>query len=200
MKEARAEIYKDVKGYAEKGDEDIMFPEDFLEILRAESFKIVGDYSMEVTKKAKSIIMQGMKDGVSEGAIVSLLREELGDVTDKWLRTVVRTKTTEIYNDSRKSYWDTDEIAAQVIVAYQFSAILDSRTSDVCRELDGKIYEKGAFLDHVTPPLHFNCRSLLVPITRFEPYKEDVNYVKPGKEPSLDSLREMGGGLIVGGK
>jgi SPP1 gp7 family putative phage head morphogenesis protein len=197
-KEAKTEIYKDVKKFSVE-DDDPMLPEEFLKILQAESFKIVGDYSTEITKKAKNIIMQGIKDGVGEGPIVAQLREELSDYTERWLGTVVRTKTTEIYNDARKSFWDTDPIAAQVIEAYQFSAILDDRTTDCCRELDGKIFEKGDYLDKVTPPLHFNCRSLLVPVTRFEPYKQDPDYVKPGKEPSLDGLREKGGGLIVGG-
>ena len=196
-KSAKHEIYQGVKGYA-KGDE-VMMPDDFLRILQAETFKVVGDYTMEITKKAKNILMQGLKDGVSEGSVVALLRDELESYTERWLSTVVRTKTTEIYNDARKSFWDSDPIAKQVIEAYQFSAILDDRTTDVCRELDGQIFEKGDFLNNITPPLHFNCRSLLVPVTRFEPYKEDPGYVKPGKEPSLESLKEMGGGMIVGG-
>ncbi len=196
VKEAKVEIYKDVKHFS--ADEDHMLPEDFLRVLQAESFKIVGDYSTDITKKAKNIINQGIKDGVGEGPIVAQLREEMSDYTERWVSTVVRTKTTEIYNDARKSFWDTDPIAAQVIEAYQYSSILDDRTTDICRELDGKIFDKGEFLDRTTPPVHMNCRSLLVPVTRFEPYKDDPSYVKPGKEPSLESLKEMGGGLIVG--
>jgi SPP1 gp7 family putative phage head morphogenesis protein len=197
VKGAKDEIYKDVKGYAK--DDDPMLPEDFLRVLQAETFKVVGDYTMEITKKAKNILMQGIKDGVAEAEIVGLLRDEMDEYTERWLSTVVRTKTTEIYNDARKSFWDSDPIAKQVIEAYQFSAILDDRTTDVCRELDGQIFEKGDFLNTITPPLHFNCRSLLVPVTRFEAYRDDPDYVKPGKEPSMDKLKEQGGGFIVGG-
>lgn len=196
VKGAKAEIYKDVKHFA--SDDDALLPEDFLRILEAESFKVTGDYSTEITKKARNIIMQGIKDGVAESQIISLLRDELDGYTDTWLSTVVRTKTTEIYNDARKSFWDSDPIAKQVIEAYQFSAILDDRTTDVCRELDGQIFDKGDFLDRITPPLHFNCRSLLVPVTRFEPYKDDPDYVRPGDEPTFDELKKMGGGFIVG--
>lgn len=196
VKGAKAEIYKDVKKFA--SEDDTMLPEDFLRILEAESFKVTGDYSTEITKRARNIIMQGIKDGVSESQILSLLRDELDNYTDTWLSTVIRTKTTEIYNDARKSFWDSDPIAKQVIEAYQFSAILDDRTTDVCRDLDGHIFDKGEFLDKITPPLHFNCRSLLVPVTRFEAYRDDPDYVKPGKEPSLDALKEKGGGFIVG--
>lgn len=197
VKGAKAEIYKDVKKFA--SEDDTMLPEDFLRILEAESFKVTGDYSTEITKRARNIIMQGIKDGVAESQIVTLLRDELDSYTETWLSTVIRTKTTEIYNDARKSFWDSDPIAKQVIEAYQFSAILDDRTTDVCRELDGQIFDKGDFLDKITPPLHFNCRSLLVPVTRFEPYKDDPDYVKPGDEPSFEELKKMGGGFIVGG-
>lgn len=199
-KTAKAEIYREQKNHAadDEGDGDTLLPEQFLQILNAESFKAVGDYSTDITKKARNIIVQGIKDGVPESEIVSLLRDELGATTDKWLATVVRTKTTEIYNDARKSYWDNDEFAKQVIEAYEFSAILDDRTTDVCRFLDGKIFDKSEFLNKITPPLHFNCRSILVPVTRFEAYQDDENYVEPGTEPSFEKLKDMGGNLIVG--
>lgn len=200
MKQAQSEIYKDKAQVAKFVDDNSLMPDQLLDILKAESFKVVGDYSTDITKKARNIILQGMKDGLGEGDIVSLLRDELSQYTERWLATVIRTKTTEIYNDGRKSFWDSDQFSNQVIEAYQFSAILDDRTTDVCRELDGKIFDRGDFLNTITPPLHLNCRSLLVPVTRFEPYKEDPDYVTKAKEPSLESLRSLGGNLIAAKK
>jgi hypothetical protein len=43
----------------------------------------------------------------------------------------------------------------------QFVATLDARTTPVCRSLDGKRYPVGK---GPIPPLHFNCRSLRVPV------------------------------------
>jgi SPP1 gp7 family putative phage head morphogenesis protein len=134
-----------------------MLPEEFLDVLEAESFKMVGDYSNEVTKKAKNATMQAIKQGVSENELAKILMEECGNMTEKWANTVARTKTTEIYNQARKTCWDTDPLASQIIEAYQFSAIMDERTSDVCSKLDGKIFEKGDFTSVITPPLHHNC-------------------------------------------
>ncbi len=49
----------------------------------------------------------------------------------------------------------------------QFSAIMDDRTTEVCSELNGKVYPLDSpFWDIYTPPLHFNCRSALVPILK----------------------------------
>ena len=49
------------------------------------------------------------------------------------------------------------------MVGYEFVAVLDSRTSQQCRSLDGTTYKKGdPKLAAITPPLHPNCRSRLV--------------------------------------
>lgn len=172
-------------------DEDAWLPEEFERFLQAESFKAVGDYSKEVIKKASNVLSRGIRDGLPQSEIVKLMKEVAGDMTETWITTVVRTRTTEVYNQARKSFWESDPIASELIEAYQFSAIIDERTSEVCESLDGKIFEKGDFIDRITPPLHFNCRSLLVPITRFEDYE-------PSKQPSIDSLIDKGGGLIAG--
>jgi len=186
-KQAQKEIFPSTTKY---GMDEDMLPEEFLEILDAESFKMVGDYSNEVTKKVKNLLMSAIKQGASESDITKILMEEGKDFTEKWAATVARTKTTEIYNQARKTYWDTDPIASQIIEAYEFSAILDDRTSEVCSKLDGKIFEKGDYTSIITPPLHFNCRSLLVPITKFEDYTAT-------KPIEIEKLKEWGGGLIL---
>lgn len=167
---------------------DALLPEEFEEALDAESFKIAGDYASTVKKKANNILMEGIKAGRSEAEIVTAIRDTLGEATEAWIAAVVRTKTTEVYNNARRSYWENDELASQIVEAYQFSAIMDNRTSDVCSELDGKVFERGDDIDRVVPPLHFNCRSLLIPITKFEDY-ESV------KVPSLEKINDLGGGL-----
>lgn len=168
--------------------EDLL-PEEFLELLQSEAFKAVGDYATEISKKAKNIAVQGLKNGIPHAEIVRLMRDELEVVSERWLEKVIRTKTTEIYNEARKRYWETDEYAKQIVVAYQWSAILDDRVSDICESLDGKIIsiEESASLK---PPAHFNCRSILVPITKFEDYELS-------EIPSAEDLKGMGGNLLM---
>lgn len=168
--------------------EQSLVPEDFLEIIDAESFKIVGDYTTEVTKRAKNVLVDAIKNGVGEGELVKLLRDELTENSDTWIRTLVRTKTTEFYNSARRSYWENDSIAKQLVTAYQFSAILDDRTSEICRSLDQKVFDVDSEVGRVTPPLHFNCRSLLVPLTKFEDYETS-------KVPSVQEIQDEGGNL-----
>ena len=60
--------------------------------------------------------------------------------------------------------------ATGVVEAYQYSAILDDVTSEICGNLHGLTFPKG---ESPVPPMHFNCRSVLVPITRFESWSAD---------------------------
>lgn len=45
---------------------------------------------------------------------------------------------------------------------YTWCSILDSRTSDICRERNGNVYE---YRNGPRPPAHWNCRSFIVPVT-----------------------------------
>lgn len=166
-----------------------ILPEEFIKIIESDAFKSVGDYSMLITKETKNKIMSALKNGVSEAELVRLLKEDLVSISENWLATFSRTKTTEMYNAARKTYYETDPVASNVVEAYQWSAIMDDRTSEICEYLDGKIFERGGEVDRLGPPAHFNCRSILVPITKYEDYSLD-------NMPSVDKLQGMGGNLI----
>jgi len=64
--------------------------------------------------------------------------------------------------------------------------------SDICRGLHGKIFKRG---QEVVPPLHFNCRSVLVPITKYEDWEADTHV---GKTPITDFIDEnVGKGFSI---
>jgi SPP1 gp7 family putative phage head morphogenesis protein len=186
QKQAEKELFKnrEVKMAA-----DDFLPEELLDLLDAESFAIVGDYANNITKKARAILVDAIKYEISPAQTLELLREEMAGATETWINAVIRTKTTEIYNAARKNYWDNDEFAKEIVTAYQFSAIMDSRVSDICSSLHGKVYDKNdPELQRIMPPLHFNCRSLIVPVTIYDEYTVS-------KIPSLETVQNRGGGL-----
>lgn len=58
----------------------------------------------------------------------------------------------------KQCYQDLD------VEQYQIVATLDSRTSDICRQLDGKVFDMKDYEPGVTaPPFHVYCRSCTVP-------------------------------------
>jgi len=54
------------------------------------------------------------------------------------------------------------------IRSYIFRAVMDARTSDICRGLNGTVVpaKDTALFKRIKPPLHPNCRSMLIPNLR----------------------------------
>ena len=77
------------------------------------------------------------------------------------LETIARTNITSAVNLARQDFFGSPELKG-FVQAYEYSAILDDRTTEVCQHLNGKIMRDFSYY---TPPNHFNCRSILIPIT-----------------------------------
>jgi SPP1 gp7 family putative phage head morphogenesis protein len=81
-----------------------------------------------------------------------------------YLNTLVRTNTFEALNEARFAAFEDPDLAG-FVVAYEYSAILDNNTTEICTALDDSIYSQdNPVWETHRPPNHYNCRSLLVPI------------------------------------
>ncbi len=138
--------------------------EEFLAAIEAETFQYVGDYEYAILKRVRVELIAAIKDGRPLSSVLDVLDTDLKDLSEASLERYARTKHTEVMNNARVEYFDS----TGVVAAYQYSAVLDDRTSDICAGLDGKIFEAGS---EPIPPMHFNCRSVLIPITKYEDYK-----------------------------
>ncbi len=88
----------------------------------------------------------------------SLFRNNVLNLNSSQLQTIARTATNNTINLSRLETFKKNKINK-----YQYTAILDSKTTKICRKLDGNVYlveNKKA----PKPPQHYNCRSYIVPI------------------------------------
>jgi SPP1 gp7 family putative phage head morphogenesis protein len=82
--------------------------------------------------------------GVSKSAASRLLRTEINHISNK--------ATMQSYEDSK------------VVEQYRYLATLDMRTSEICRQMDGKVFDiKDAQVGINQPPLHPHCRSTTIP-------------------------------------
>ena len=71
------------------------------------------------------------------------------------------------------------------VYAMQYSAILDLRTTDHCRSLDGRIVKPGsAEYYNYAPPQHHNCRSMWVEILNDELFKPEITGIPSTIHPS----------------
>jgi SPP1 gp7 family putative phage head morphogenesis protein len=83
---------------------------------------------------------------------------ELTRMADHQVLTIVRTSVQQVANEASQQVYRANEDVTQ---KYQYLATLDSRTSAICRSLDGQTFKYG---DGPTPPVHFNCRSTTIPV------------------------------------
>ena len=77
------------------------------------------------------------------------------------IQTIVRTSVNQVQNQASQAVYAAN---SKVAPKYEYVATLDSRTSGICKRLDGRkfAYNKGP-----TPPQHFNCRSTTVPVVDY---------------------------------
>lgn len=150
-----------------KTDFTLPLPNDeFLLLLEQETFQYVGDWEYEMTKEARLAAQQAIRDGAPISSVIDFVGEDTKKKGLISLERFSRTKHTEVMNRARVAVYEE----SPVVDAYRYSAVMDGRTTAICSGLHGKVFKKG---EQPVPPLHFNCRSTLVPLTIYQDKKID---------------------------
>jgi SPP1 gp7 family putative phage head morphogenesis protein len=84
------------------------------------------------------------------------------------LEAIFRTQTQIAYSAGRASGWREPDID-DILWGFEYSAVLDDRTTDLCNSLNGVRKPKDdPFWSRFTPPNHWNCRSTAIEIFKDE--------------------------------
>ena len=141
------------------------------------AFFITGVAKQEILDAARNYILNWTKthlELIPDQEFVDGLRDILSD----WLpegtnasaraTTIARTNISDLYNYARWSIFDSPVMRGWIL-AYQYAAVMDGRTTELCRGLNGRIFTREELGDAgLIPPNHFNCRSVLLPVTRMD--------------------------------
>lgn len=113
-------------------------------------------------KKLIRVLQKATELGLKGEEEFLYLNQELKRFGKTKLMVIGRTEITRAYNVGllKASFLNP------TLTGYRFQAVLDNRTSLMCRERHGMFIPKDniALLAANTPPLHPNCRSRLVPV------------------------------------
>ena len=110
-----------------------------------------------LTKAINEIVKIGFFNGKSIKTISKELSEEL-DVSLFNATRLVRTESNYYHNQTELRI-----LKDLGIKKYRYLAVLDSRTSCICRSLDGKVFDvKDAEVGVNFPPMHPFCRSTII--------------------------------------
>jgi SPP1 gp7 family putative phage head morphogenesis protein len=117
---------------------------------------------------------------------------EVTAVANHQVMALMRTSINQVANASSQQVYEANQ---DVTKKYRYVATLDSRTSPICRSLDGKefVYGKGP-----VPPQHFNCRSTTVPIIDYKSLGFDPPPLNSRRRPgtTLGPSRGVRGGTV----
>lgn len=163
------------------------------------AFTVTGVEKERTLSEVKMVL----ETGLARGATVPRMMGEIDEIFKKYvptgemvvdpetgksvlrtpsrLETIVRTNLSEAYNSGRMAlYADPDVV--DVVDALQYSAIIDSRTTEFCRSYDQFTRPPtDPAWQEIVPPNHFNCRSIVVPVVSGEEWSRTVR--RPGVEP-----------------
>jgi SPP1 gp7 family putative phage head morphogenesis protein len=130
---------------------------------------IEGDYTLSEQiarissgemKRIDNIINNGVSKGLTNNEMIEKIVNST-KLTKSQANALVRTSLTRSATMAQVKVMESNEA---LIKGYKFTAVLDSRTSQICSSRDGNEYP----LDDKShlPPLHWRCRSTITPITK----------------------------------
>jgi len=137
-----------------------------LTFLEGYTVKLAGVVAQDLLRHVTNLVRKTIEEGMSEREAIEYLEKAALDFTERRIKAIARTEATRAFNIGTLE----ETKASRVVVGYRFDAVLDERTTDICRERNGRFIPKEDvdLIAWNTPPLHVNCRSRLVPVTEFD--------------------------------
>lgn len=174
---------------------DVVIPEEARDWLKKYGYEIGVITEETVKQKLIKELEDCLDEGVPPREVAARVKEVCGTwMSDFHAETIARTETAKMYNAGKLARY-TDPETDGFVEALQYDAIVDNRTTELCRGLDGKIIAitNQARIAKMSPPNHFRCRATWLPVTRFEEWKDDFpGDAQPDKgfefEPPLPKL------------
>ncbi len=117
------------------------------------------------------------------GELGRRIRRNVQPMARRHAEGIARTGLTFMSNSAALSFYEEN---ADVLEGVQFVAVLDGNTTPICIRWDGTVWPVNSG-EIQRPPLHWNCRSTLVPV---------VDWASVGLEPPPESTRASEGGQI----
>jgi len=105
-------------------------------------------------------IKQGLREGWSNAELVRQVKRSTR-LTESQASALVRTAVTKTQTTAQLAVLEENKA---LMKGMRFTAVLDSRTSAICAHHDGNVYEIDD--TRFIPPLHWRCRSTLVPVVK----------------------------------
>lgn len=136
----------------------------------------------QFSKRKRRELVNVIKDGVVSGKTDADIIADITHTTTKIQRnhaaSLVRTITNQVSSVARDATMMENR---DLVKGYEWVSTLDGRTSSTCQSLDGR---KFPMTSTVKPPIHWSCRSTIIPTVR---KKYSVKDKVSSERPSVGS-------------
>ena len=130
--------------------------------------KLAGILNTAVLERTREVIQDSLIEGSTLQERMKALREsseELSRMTNQRIEAIARTEITRADSMGRLISMKANDD----VIGMEFSAVMDDRTTEMCIERNGLIMRiDDPRIPENTPPLHCNCRSLLISLTIYD--------------------------------
>ena len=145
-----------------------VIPKEAVEWLSGYVPQLAGNLSDDVLEKVRDVFQVSLMTGATLQEQVKALREaapELEAMTQHRIEAIARTEITRADTMGRLISMKANED----VIGVEFSAVLDDRTTEICASRHGLVMRiDDPRLPENTPPLHVNCRSMILPLTIYD--------------------------------
>jgi SPP1 gp7 family putative phage head morphogenesis protein len=146
---------------------------------RAEAERHLSRYAAREREVIRRVVQRAYLRGGDAREVAREVSRRILSVAGWQAERIARTELMRFYNLAHYGVYQS--LPRGVVVGYEYSVVLDDRTSHVCRNLAGKRVAAHQ-LRHL-PPFHPHCRTVVIPIFAAEQAEEGVAYVDPAELP-----------------
>jgi len=120
---------------------------------------LTGESTDQIARQLKGRLRFGQPGSLRQ---IAQAGGQVTALANNQVNAMVRTSINQVANEASQQVYKANQ---DVTNRYRYVATLDSRTSAICRALDGQEFDYGK---GPTPPQHFNCRSTTVPVIDYK--------------------------------
>jgi len=153
-------------------DRLLVSPSDLASMTRqydAAALAVTNDIGSVLERDVQAAVRDAVAQGLNTRDGADMIRrafDSAGVTPDNpyLFETIYRTQLQTAYSAGR---WqaNADPAIQEILWGYEFAAVMDDRTTDICSELDGQRHPKDdPFWNRFTPPNHYGCRSQIIEV------------------------------------
>lgn len=115
----------------------------------------------KLQEELNNALMDCIIRGVPKDEAVKFFQKEF-NVSYSQAERITRTELNYVQNQAT-----ADRYKAAGVKQYQILAAMDTKTSDICKEMNNKVFDFGTEKVGVNyPPFHPNCRTTIIPVLK----------------------------------